>query len=134
MARNAGRADALIINSAGTFEGRAGQPASRLAIEAAERRGYDLSAHRARALAREDIERFDYLLAMDRTHLAVLRAMAPRGHREKPRLFMTYAPAARVIDVADPFGGGLSDYERALDLIETGCTGLLDDLKARDLF
>src|SRR5690348_12958772 len=48
MARVAGFADAFRIESAGTFEGHVGRPASMLAIEAAKRRGYDISTHRAR--------------------------------------------------------------------------------------
>ena len=31
-------------------------------------------------------------------------------------------------DVADPYGGTLQDYERALDLIEVGCASLFEDI------
>ena len=30
-----------------------------------------------------------------------------------------------ILDVQDPYGGTQQDYERALDLIEAGCKGLL---------
>jgi protein-tyrosine phosphatase len=129
MARRAGLADAFAVDSAGTFDGYAGQPPSLLAIEAAARRGYDIAGLRARSLVTADLERFHLPLAMDRTHLAAMRWMAPRGLMDRPQMFMKFAPGAAVTDVADPFGGPVRGYEQALDLIEAGCTGLLEQLK-----
>ncbi len=128
-ARRAGLAHAFKIDSAGTFEGHVGQPASLLAIETARRRGYDISAHRARLLTNQDIETFEYPLAMDRSHLVTMRWMAPRALADRPQMFMKFAPQARVIDVPDPFGGPARGYEQTLDLIEMGCAGLLASLK-----
>ncbi|MBS0221195.1 MAG: low molecular weight phosphotyrosine protein phosphatase [Proteobacteria bacterium] len=125
MVRRAGLAEALRIDSAGTSVGHVGQSASLLAVEAAKRRGYDLAGHRARILSGEDIERFDYPLAMDRSHLAVMRRMAPRTQIDRPQMFLKFLPDARSLDVPDPYGGGARDYEQALDLIEKGCAGLL---------
>ena len=48
IARDAGLEAAFSIDSAGTYGGHAGEPPSRLAIEAAARRGYDISGLRAR--------------------------------------------------------------------------------------
>lgn len=129
MVRIAGLAEAFTIDSAGTFDGHVGRPASLLAIEAAKRRGYDISGHQARLLTSEDLERFEHPLAMDRTHLAAMRWMAPRGQMDRPQMFMKYAPAARVLEVPDPFGGPSRGYDQALDLIEVGCVGLLAHLK-----
>jgi protein-tyrosine phosphatase len=67
-------------------------------------------------------------MAMDRSHIAQMRWMAPRGLMERPQMFMKYAPQARVLEVPDPFGGPAQGYERALDLIELGCAGLLAHL------
>lgn len=130
MARRAGLADAFHIESAGTFDGHIGQPASLLAVETAKRRGYDLSSHRARLLTTGDLELFDHPLAMDRSHLAVMRWMAPRSLADRPQMFLKFAPQAGTMDVPDPYGGRTRDYERALDLIEKGCAGLLAALKA----
>jgi protein-tyrosine phosphatase len=129
MARRAGLAEAFRIDSAGTSIGHVGQPASRLAVEAAKRRGYDLSDHRARPLLNEDIARLDYPLAMDGNHLAALRWMAPRELVDRPRMFLAYVPDAHSLDVPDPFGGRVRDYEQALDLIEKGCAGLLTHIR-----
>src|SRR5690242_9793343 len=95
IARRAGLSEAFQIDSAGTSVGHIGLAASPLAVEAAKRRGYDLSDHHARPLTNEDIERFDYPLAMDRSHLAVMRWMAPRSLAERPQMFLTFTDDVR---------------------------------------
>lgn len=124
LVRRAGLADAFTIDSAGTYDGHVGAPASLLAIEAAKLRGYDIADHRSRLLTNEDLLKFDLPLAMDRTHLATMRWMAPRDRQDRPTLLMKFAPEIGVDEVADPYGGSTSDYEAALDLIEAACKGL----------
>ena len=121
----AGLEDDFEIASAGTYDGHVGQPPSPPAIEAAARRGYDIAGLRARPLVADDIAHFDYPLAMDRSHLADMRWMAPRELADRPQMFTEFGPPIGVVDVADPYGGPTQDYERALDLIEAGCKGLL---------
>jgi len=121
MARQAGLESAFTVDSAGTYGGHAGEPPSRLAIEAAARRGYDISGLRARPVVAADIARFDHVLAMDRGHMAALRRLAPRALIGRLRMFAN-------TDVADPYGGNERDYERALDAIEAGCRVLLATL------
>jgi protein-tyrosine phosphatase len=121
MAREAGLEAAFTIDSAGTYGGHEGEPPSRLAIEAAARRGYDVSGLRARLVTAADIARFDHVLAMDRGHMAQLRRLAPRALIGRLRMFAA-------TDVADPYGGNARDYERALDAIEAGCRDLLATL------
>jgi protein-tyrosine phosphatase len=128
LARRADLDSAFTIDSAGTFDGHAGQPPSLPAIKAAARRGYDIAGLRARRVVAADIARFDYVLAMDRSHLADLRWMAPRTLFERLQLFTKFGPPSGAVDIADPYGGSERDYERALDLIEAGCTGLLEAL------
>jgi protein-tyrosine phosphatase len=121
MARQAGLESAFTVDSAGTYGGHAGEPPSQLAIEAAARRGYDISGLRACPVMAADIARFDHVLAMDRGHMAALRLLAPRELIGRLRMFAN-------TDVADPYGGNERDYERALDVIEAGCRALLATL------
>ena len=125
LAAKAGLADAFEIDSAGTGASHVGQPPTRLAVEAAAARGYDISGLRARQVTGEDIRRFDYVLAMTRTHLVELRWLAPRELADRPQLLMSYAPPIGVLDIVDPFGGTPDDYERALGLIEAAARGLV---------
>ncbi len=118
-------ADRFDIAAAGTFDGHAGEPPSLLAFEVAERRGYDVPAAPVKTLRQEDLSRYDHLIAMDRSNLAAMRWMAPSGRTDVPKLLMRHVPHAPAIDIVDPYGGTVEDYDRALDLIEKGCAGLL---------
>ena len=124
----AGAADAFEIASAGTSGKFVGQPSAPKAVEVAAARGYDLSAIRARQVVAEDIAYFDYPLAMDTSHLVDMRWLAPRAIADNPKMFLSFASPIGVTEVADPIGKSQADYERALDLIEAGCKGLLDRL------
>src|SRR5882724_5849642 len=123
LVRRAGLEGVFTVDSAGTYDGHVGQPASLLAIEAARRRGYDIADHKARLLTNEDLERFDHPMAMDRMHLAAMRWMAPRKLQDRPQMLMRCAPELGVIDVPDPYGGPATGYAKALDLIEASCKG-----------
>lgn len=130
MARKAGMEHEFIIDSAGTFDGHVGQPASALAIETAKLRGYDITDHRAKLLTVDLLKDFDLPIAMDRTHLAALRWMVPRERQDIPTLLTSFAPELGVDEVADPFGGTADDYDRAMDLIEACCQRLIEGFQA----
>jgi protein-tyrosine phosphatase len=130
LARKAGMEHEFVIDSAGTFDGHVGNPASLLAIETARLRGYDITDHRAKLLTVELLRRFDLPIAMDRTHLAALRWMVPRERQELPTLLMKFAPQLGLEEVPDPFGGPSSGYDKAMDLIEAGCSGLLEGFRS----
>jgi protein-tyrosine phosphatase len=59
-----------IVDSAGMADYHVGQPPDRRTCRVTAQRGYDLTDLRAREVRREDFERFDLLLAMDRANLA----------------------------------------------------------------
>ena len=125
LAERAGMEHEFVIDSAGTFDGQVGQPASPLAIETARLRGYDITAHRAKLLTVNLLKNFDLPIAMDRTHLAALRWMVARERQDIPTLLLRFAPDLNLDEIADPFGGPAVGYDQALDLIEAGCRGLL---------
>lgn len=112
----------LRIESAGIGDWHVGDPPDERAQHHASRRGYDLSALRARQVRARDFEEFDLILAMDRGHLRALERMAPPAHRPKIRLF------AADCDVPDPYYGGAEGFERVLDLVEQRCRTLLEEL------
>lgn len=125
-----GLAEHIEIDSAGTHAYHVGEPPDRRAQTAAMRRGVDISGLRGRQATAIDIERFDYVLAMDRENYENLLAICPEGHEYKVRLFMEFAPH-RPPDVPDPYFGGVSGFDRVLDLIEEAAAGLLEDIRRR---
>lgn len=121
-------ADRVELDSAGTHGYHIGNPPDPRAQEAALRRGYDLSALRARRVNEFDFVRFDRILAMDRDNLALLRQAAPVEHRHKLGLLLDYAENFDDEEVPDPYYGGAAGFERVLDLVEDAARGLLDSL------
>jgi protein-tyrosine phosphatase len=113
----------LHIESAGLGDWHVGQPPDERSQHHARKRGYDLSAQRARQVTAGDFERFDMILAMDRGHLQMLRKLAPARHHARIRLFVEGR------DVPDPYSGGPDGFEHVLDLVETRCRALLEELK-----
>jgi protein-tyrosine phosphatase len=116
---------ALDVDSAGTADYHVGEPPDRRTVAAARRRGYDLAGLRARQVQPHDYERFDYLLAMDRANLAQLESQRPKGASARLALFLEFSPQAAMPEVPDPYYGGTEDFERVLDLCETGARDLL---------
>jgi protein-tyrosine phosphatase len=123
---------ALSAASAGTANYHVGEPPDRRTVAAARRRGYDLSAQRAREICPDDYERFDYVLAMDRANLAVLERQRPHGAMAAVGLFLDFAPGSGFLEVPDPYYGGAEEFERVLDLCEAGAHGLLRKLSNRE--
>lgn len=119
---------ALEVSSAGTGGWHEGEPPDPRMLAAAMRRGYDLSAQRARQVAPADFAAFDYVLAMDRRNLADLTALAGPSRRAGLKLFLDFSPGP-VRDTPDPFYGGAEDFELALDIIEAGADEFLDHLE-----
>ncbi len=111
------------VQSRGTHDYHVGEPPDERAQLHARRRGYDLSAQRARHVAPEDFARFDLIVAMDRGHLRLLEGSCPPEHRNKLRLFVAGS------DVPDPYYGGPDGFEAVLDIVEEGCRELLDELR-----
>ena len=128
FARAAAAALPVEVDSAGTSDEERGRPPDRRAAMVAKRRGYALPDHRARQVVPADFTRFDLMLAMTRQHELILRRRAPSGSAATLRRLMAYAPGLGAADVPDPWMGDLPDFEHALDLIEAGVDGLIQDL------
>jgi len=129
--REAGSDLAIDLDSAGTHGYHVGQPPDRRAVDAARRRGVDLSAIRSRMVAEEDFEAFDLILAMDRDNLAHLEYLCPPDLQHRLGLFMAFASAADTDEVPDPYYGGLSGFDQVLDLVEEAADGLIDEIIRR---
>ena len=121
----------LEISSAGTAGYHVGEMPDRRTRQAAARRGYDLSALRARVVEPGDFEYFDLILAMDRENLRALERRSPPQTRDRLRLFLDFAPETGISEVPDPYYGGPNGFENVLDLIEAASRGLVQHLRAR---
>lgn len=131
QAAEAGLADRVRVDSAGTGAWHLGEPPDARAAAAARSRGYDLSQLRARQVDPADFERFDYILAMDRSNLSHLEAMCPAAFQGHLGLFLDFHPRPPFREVPDPYYGGDKGFEDVLDLVEAAGEGLLRVLESR---
>ena len=126
----AGLADRVHIDSAGTHDYHVGSPPDERSSHHASLRGYDLTAQRARQVRAADFERFDLILAMDNGHMELLQEDCPPRHRHKLRRMMDFAPPGLADEVADPYYGGKDGFERVLDHIEAASDGVLRHIRS----
>ena len=127
----AGLSDRITSDSAGTGDYHIGEAPDPRAQSAALGRGYDLSPLCARQVSRRDFSEFDYILAMDETHLRQLTRQSPPEHAGKVKLFMEFAGKEAPREVPDPYYGGAQGFERVLDMVEQASKGLLEHLRER---
>ncbi len=119
------------VDSAGTHGYHVGEEPDPRAVEAAARRGYDISGQRARRIRDGDFQSFDYILAMDQDNLQQLTARCPTPEVDRLKLLLDFAPGPDAQEVPDPYYGGEDGFERALDLIEAAVDGLILEIKSR---
>ena len=139
LVAEAGLEDRVQIQSAGTGAWHVGHPPDERATTAARARGIALEGE-ARRVEAADFERFDHVVAMDGDNLAELRGLAPSpGHERRLSLLREHDPAAAArgeLEVPDPYYGGEDGFELVLDVVDGGCRGLLEriraDLRERD--
>jgi protein-tyrosine phosphatase len=126
MVTEAGLTERVQIDSAGTLGMHAGNPADSRMSAAATNRGYDLTS-RARQVTAADLDDFDLILVMDKdNHRNVLRLAKTDPQRERVRMFCTFCEKHLEREVPDPYYGGSQGFEYVLDLLEDGCTGVLE--------
>ncbi len=121
----------LEVDSAGTADYHVGKPPDRRSIAAARRRGYEIAHLRARQVTRADFDEFDYVLAMDESNLAALERLRPAESPAEVAMFLEHAAAFGTGEVPDPYHGGVEDFDRVVDLSETGARGWLRALTGR---
>lgn len=120
-----GLADRFTVDSAGTGAWHVGERADPRTIEVASRYGIGVASI-GRQVDEGDFERFDLLLAMDRSNEKnLLRIGAPR---ERVRLMMSFHPehASNPPDVPDPYFGEGDGFEKVYRMLDGACEGLIE--------
>jgi protein-tyrosine phosphatase len=127
---DAGLQHRIRVASAGTGDYHLGQAADSRSLNAALKRGYDFSAHRAQQFQAHDFQSFDVLLAMDEGHFQHMAQFARSADAHKLHLMMSFArrhPGLK--SVPDPYYGGPEGFERVLDMLEDASAGLLAQVR-----
>lgn len=131
----AGLADRITVDSAGTSTEELGRPVDRRAVAEARRRGITLE-HVAWQFQPQDFDRYDVVVAADHVNLERLRRRARNDDDlAKLHLLREFDPAYDpnddewAGDVPDPWYGGEDGFVLVYDLIEAACRGLVKQLR-----
>ena len=128
MVENAGLGKLIHVDSAGTIAFHIGESPDPRSQKVAKNRGIDLGNIRARQLHEDDFGIFDFLIALNRSHLKILEDQAPENCSAVLRLLLDYDPKSKIEDVPDPYYGDLGGFDDVLNLIERASAGLLKEL------
>jgi protein-tyrosine phosphatase len=128
MVEQAGLADRIAVDSVGTGSWHIGEPAHYGTRDVLRRQGIDYTGC-ARQITRADIREADYLIAMDRENVAAVREIESSPVvRQKLRRLLEFVPRPETLDVPDPYFDG--SFDTVYRLVEAGCRGLLDHIRA----
>jgi len=121
----------ISIDSAGTHGYHVGYEPDSRAMETARSFGVDIDHIRARKVSREDFDRFDLIVAMDKSNFEDLQAMQPGGTKARVVLMMDYHPDRQPREVPDPYYGGMNGFRYMCELLQAATQGLLEEVEGQ---
>ncbi len=130
LVQKGGLSSKYYLESAGTSAYHVGDPPDSRMRQVASQRGFEYTGQ-ARQFRREDLDRFDLIIAMDKANLRYLSSMTrTREQEEKIRLMREFDRLTSVdLDVPDPYYGGPEGFERTFDILLRSCQGLFEELE-----
>jgi protein-tyrosine phosphatase len=124
-----GQGDRIISDSAGTANYHTGAAPDRRMAMAAKKRGITLTG-RARQFTKQDFQKFDLILAMDRSNYQNILALASeQKYQDKVKLMCSFCTSYSDQEVPDPYYGGVDGFDYVIDLLFDACSGLLESLE-----
>ncbi len=123
IVRKNGEEDMFEIASCATSREEIGNDMYPPAKRKLSEKGIAYSKCRARQIAKEDLNKYDYLICMDKNNMRNLTRMFG-DDAKKVRLMMNLVGEDR--DVADPWYTG--DFEATYDDVVRGCTALYEEI------
>jgi len=124
-----GLADRYRVDSAGTGAWHVGEPPDRRSIEVAQRHGIPLGG-RARRIEPEDLTRFDWVVAMDRSNLDEIESLRDaHGGDAEVALLRDFDEEGEGDEVPDPYYGGHDGFDRVFELVARSIDRFLERLE-----
>ena len=128
LVEEAGVSDEFEIDSAGTGSWHVGERPDTRAIAVARAHGITLPS-RARQITPEDLDHFDYVIAMDLENVRNLERMAESSRTDvQIHLLREFDPEHTGDEVPDPYYGGASGFEKVFKIVSQSCEALLAGL------
>ena len=115
-------------DSCGTSNYHIGDNPDPRTIANAKKNGVTID-HCGRQLSVDDLEDFDYILAMDSSNFSnIHRILKDEKHKPKIQMMRDYDPQGKG-DVPDPYYGGEKNFQEVFDILDRTMEGFLDKLE-----
>ncbi|QQR91508.1 MAG: low molecular weight phosphotyrosine protein phosphatase [Myxococcales bacterium] len=130
LVNEAGLAQSIAIDSAGTSAYHAGESADERSRQTAAEHDVIIDQV-SRQFHPHDLDRFDLILAMDQSNLDNLLRLATNDEqRKKIHRLREFDPHAKgELDVPDPYYGGSNGFEKVFQMCFRSCEVLLEKIR-----
>lgn len=119
-------------DSAGMIGYHRGCPPDERMLRALQKYGYRDPGLRARPVEKDDLDRFDLILGMDRENLRDLKRLDAGGrHAGKIVPMCSFVTQFPDKEVPDPYFGGQDGFDHVVLLLQDACSHLLEQVKER---
>ena len=126
MVDRAQLSDQFLIDSAATSREEIGNPVYPPAKRKLNQEGIRCDGYAARKMLKEDYDRYDYIIGMDRQNIRALQMMQPAGSKAQVLEMASFLRHHQSDSVPDPYYGGDAQFEHVISLLEDACASLLD--------
>lgn len=123
----------VFVDSAGTGSWHIGEMPDDRTYQVAQRHELQLE-NPARAIHKDDLMYFDYILGMDNANYEDIQKLASSGNPEG-QLFLIreFDQENKDLEVPDPYWGTEEEFEVICQILKSSVAGFLEHLKARRL-
>lgn len=125
LVKQEGLADRFVIASAGTSQEELGNPVHTGTRKKLSQDHISAAGKLAVQLTKEDYEKYDLFLGMDRTNIRNILRIVGSDSKEKVHRLLDFTERPR--DIADPWYTG--DFDITYDDVKSGCVALLKHLR-----
>ena len=115
------------IDSCGTGGWHVGESPHEGSIQVAKQHGIDITGQRSRQVQANELDRWDWIIAMDQSNQKNLVQMG--ASPENVRLLLSFIPPGLARDVPDPYYVG--GFDHVFRLVDEGCQHLLDFIESQ---
>lgn len=127
LLKSEGLEEAIKVDSAGTSSKHSGEPPYPGTRRVLQRHGISYVGACSRQVTAEDMQKFKYVIAMDRSNVRKLNKMFGKAD---VRLFTEFDPGSLIVDIPDP--SITKEYEHVFEMIDKGCRFILSFIKDKE--
>jgi protein-tyrosine phosphatase len=118
------------VDSCGTSNYHIGEQPDKRTIANARKNGVTID-HCGRQFTTNDLEKFDYIFAMDKSNLHnILRLLKDSSHSQKVMLMREFDSTGKGEEVPDPYYGGEKHFQEVFDMLDRSTENFLKHIQA----